>query len=133
VIPFNYALVGDRVASAPQTGTDRQGLALWKLDRPLRVSTITSGLLPNGDVDYQAALSVYGCRSGTFDLVFLVKQPQTVRVFLDGRLARRATFGSATTWHLQLTVPPVAGTGRICRMRVLAGALLGTTRFAFER
>jgi hypothetical protein len=133
VIPFNYALVGDRVASAPQTGTDRQGLALWKLDRPLRVSTITSGLLPNGDVDYQAALSVYGCRSGTFDLVFLVKEPQTVRVFLDGRLARRATFGSATTWHLQLTVPPVAGTGRICRMRVLAGALLGTTRFAFAR
>jgi hypothetical protein len=133
VIPVNYTLVGEQVASAPQVGTDRQGLGLWRLEQPLRLSTITTGLLPNGDVDYQAALRVYGCRSGTFDLVFLVKEPQTVRVFLDGRLARRTTFAAATTWRLRLPVAAAVGTSRICTMRVLPGGLLGTTRFAFER
>jgi hypothetical protein len=133
VIPVNYTLVGEQVASAPQLGTDRQGLGLWNVEPPLRLSTITTGLLPNGDVDYQAALRVYGCRSGSFDLVFLVKEPQTVRVFLDGRLARKAGFGSPTTWRLKLPVAPVARSSRICTMKVLPGGLLGTTRFAFDR
>jgi hypothetical protein len=133
VIPVNYALVGEQVASAPQMGTDRQGLALWKLEQPLRLSTITSGLLPNGDVDYQAALSVYGCRTGAFDAVFLVKQPQTVRVFLDGRVARRRTFAAATTWRLVLPVRHASTASRICTMKVVPAGLLGTTKFAFDR
>ncbi len=134
VAPVNYTLIGAEVGSSPQFGTDRQGLGLWKIVPPLRLSTITTGLLPNGDVDRVAVLNVYGCRAGEFDLVMLVKQPQSVRVVLDGRLARRVVFPSATTWHLTLTVnPTAAGSNRICRLRVLPSGLLGTTRFAFDR
>jgi len=134
VAPVNYTLIGAEVGSSPQFGTDRQGLGLWKIVPPLRLSTITTGLLPNGDVDRVAVLNVYGCRSGVFDLVMLVKQPQSVRVVLDGRLARRAAFTSPTTWHLTLTISPTAvGSNRICRLRVLPSGLLGTTRFAFNR
>jgi hypothetical protein len=134
VAPVNYTLIGAEVGSSPQFGTDRQGLGLWKSVPPLRLSTITTGLLPNGDVDRVAVLNVYGCRSGVFDLVMLVKQPQSVRVVLDGRLARRAAFTSPTTWHLTLTISPTAvGSNRICRLRVLPSGLLGTTRFAFNR
>jgi hypothetical protein len=133
VVPVNYALVGAQVATAPQTGTDRDGLGLWRLDPPLRLSTITTGLFPNGDVDTEAALAVYGCRSGAFDLVFLVKQPQTVRIFLDGRPALRKAFGAPTTWRLRLPVPPAANASRICTVKVLPTGLLGTTRFAFDR
>jgi hypothetical protein len=134
VAPVNYTLIGAEVGSSPQFGTDRQGLGLWKSVPPLRLSTITTGLLPNGDVDRVAVLNVYGCRSGVFDLVMLVKQPQSVRVVLDGRLARRAAFTSPTTWHLTLTISPTAvGSNRICRLRVLPSGLLGTTRFAFKR
>jgi hypothetical protein len=134
VAPVNYAFAGEEVATAAQFGTDRQGLGLWKIVPPLRLSTITTGLLPNGDIDRVAVLNVYGCRSGMFDLVMLVKQPQSVRVVLDGRLVRRATFSSPTTWHVRLTISPSAlGSSRICRLSVHPAALLGTTRFAFNR
>jgi hypothetical protein len=133
VIPLEYALVGTRVASAPQLGTDRPGLGLWRLAPPLRLSTITSGLLPNGDVDGRAALAAYGCRTGAFELVLLVKEPQTVRVFLDGRLARSRTFRVPAVWRLRLAVPPSRGAARICRLGVGSDGLLGTTRFAFAR
>jgi hypothetical protein len=134
VVPVNYALVGEQVASAPQFGTDRQGLGLWKIDLPLRLSTITTGLFPNGDVDRVAVLNVYGCRSGAFDLVMLVKQPQTARVVLDGRIIRRRVFTSATTWRLRLPVGATSlGSRRICRVKVIPSGLLGTTRFAFDR
>jgi hypothetical protein len=133
VIPLEYALVGTKVASAPQLGTDRTGLGLWRLAPPLRLSTITSGLLPNGDVDGRAALAAYGCRAGSFEAVLLVKEPQTVRIFLDGRVARSRTFRTPTVWRMRLAVQPSSGADRICRLGVGSDGLLGTTRFAFVR
>ena len=67
VVPLHIALRGEKVAEARQVGTDRQGLGLWRLDRPLRLDTITSGLFENGDVDREATLTAYDCRAGTFD------------------------------------------------------------------
>ncbi len=132
VAPLQYAFRGERIADAPQFGTDRQGLGLWRLEQPLRLSTVTSGLFENGDVDREATLTAYGCDAGTFDAVLLVKEPQTVRVFLDGRLVARQAFETPTTWHP--SVPVVAGSAdRVCKLRVVPGALLGTTRFAFDR
>jgi hypothetical protein len=134
VAPVNYAFVGEQVASAPQFGTDRQGLGLWKIDPPLRLSTITTGLLPNGDVDRIAVLNVYGCRSGVFDVVVLVKQAQTIRIEIDGRPAQRIEFATPTSSHLQYPIHVSAhGSDRICRLRLRPGGLLGTTRFAFDR
>jgi hypothetical protein len=134
VVPVNYALVGDEVASAAQFGTDRQGLGLWRIVPPLRLSTITTGLYPNGDVDRIAVLNVYGCRSGVFDVVMLIKQPQTVSVVIDGRLAQRIEFASPTTSHLQFAIHPTSlGSRRICRLQIRPSGLLGTTRFAFDR
>jgi hypothetical protein len=134
VAPVNYAFAGTEIASAPQVGTDRQGLGLWKLDPPLRLSTITSGLMPNGDVDGVAVLNVYGCDSGVFDVVLLAKQPQTVRVVVNGRLARRIAFTTPTVSHLRFAISPSAlGNRRICRLELHPSGLLGTTRLAFDR
>jgi hypothetical protein len=132
VVPLHMALRGTRVVEAPQFGTDRQGLGLWRLEPPLRLSTITSGLFPNGDVDREAALTVYDCRDGTFDAVLLVKEPQTVRVLLDGRRVESERFETATTWHVTVPVA-AAATARVCKLRIVPGALLGSTRLAFER
>ena len=132
VVPLHIALRGEKVAEAPQLGTDRQGLGLWRLDRPLRLDTITSGLFENGDVDREATLTAYDCRTGAFDAELLVKAPQTVSVFLDGRLVRRQSFPGPTTSHLRVPVPP-SPAPRVCKLRIASDALLGTTRFAFDR
>jgi len=132
VVPLNMALRGEQVGEARQVGTDRQGLGLWRLDPPLRLDTITSGLFENGDVDHEAALTAYDCRDGSFAADLLVKQPQTVRVFLDGRLVGRKEFPAATVWHVRLPVPR-AKAPRTCKLRIASDGLLGTTRFAFDR
>jgi hypothetical protein len=130
--PVGHAFRGERVASSPQLGTDRQGLELWRLDRPLRLSTITSGLFPNGDVDREASLTAYDCEGGTFDAVLLVKEPQTVRVFLDGRPVETERFDATATWPVRVPVPAGTGPGP-CKLRIVGSGLVGTTRFAFER
>jgi hypothetical protein len=129
VVPLHIALRGERVAEAPQSGTDRPGLALWRLEEPLRVSTITSGLFPNGDVDREATLMTYDCGGGTFVATLLVKEPQTVRVFLDGRQAYAETFAGPTT--KELTIP--ASADGICKLKVTSNGLLAATRLGFER
>jgi hypothetical protein len=126
------AFRGERVAGAPQLGTDREGLELWRLERPLRLSTVTSGLFANGDVDREATLMAYDCEGGAFEAVLLVKEPQTVHVLLDGRPVERRAFPGAETWRLRVPVPQGTGAGP-CRLRVVPTGLLGTTRFAFER
>jgi hypothetical protein len=132
VVPLHYSLRGERIATAPQFGTDRQGLGLWRVEPPLRLSTITSGLYENGDVAGEATLTAYDCRSGTFDAALLVKEPQTVKVFLDGRVVLSHAFPTATTWHPQVPVP-ATDVERICKLKVVSNGLLGTTRFAFDR
>ena len=132
-MPLHIALRGEKVAEARQVGTDRQGLGLWRLDRPLRLDTITSGLFENGDVDREATLTAYDCRAGTFDAQLLVKEPQTVSVFLDGRLVTTGDVRRPPrTWHPQI---PVATTSRdkVCKLKVVSDGLLGTTRLAFDR
>jgi hypothetical protein len=132
VAPLHIALRGERIAEAPQVGTDRRGLGLWRLERPLRLDTITSGLFENGDVDREASLTVFDCRSGAFDVRLLVKAPQTVRVFLDDRLVKEEAFAGPTTSGVQVTVSP-SPRPRTCKLRIVSDGLLGTTRFAFAR
>jgi hypothetical protein len=128
VAPLQIALRGEKVAEARQVGTDRQGLGLWRLDRPLRLDTITSGLFENGDVDREASLTAWDCR-GAFLATLLVKQPQTVRVFLNERPIASRTFAATDTWRLRV---PAKSSGP-CKLRVVPSGLLGTTQFAFER
>jgi hypothetical protein len=128
VVPLHIALRGEKVAESPQVGTDRRGLGLWRLDRPLRLDTITSGLFENGDVDREASLTAYDCR-GAFDATLLVKEPQTIHVFVNGRPLAPRTFASTDTWRLRIPV----GRDGACKLRVVPGGLLGTTRFSFDR
>ena len=91
VIAENYQLAGQPLATAPQLGTDRYGFTLWQVDKPLRVSTVRFGLLPNGDIDpaqglTDAGLITYACGSGSFKLALFVKEPETIRILLDNRV-----------------------------------------------
>jgi hypothetical protein len=131
VVPLHIALRGEKVSESPQIGTDRRGLGLWRLDRPLRLDTITSGLFENGDVDREASLTAYDCR-GTFEVDLLVKAPQTVSVFVNGRLVDRRRYEGTTTAHVREPARAENADGT-CKLRVVSDGLLGTTRFAFVR
>jgi hypothetical protein len=129
---FTYR--GTPIATTPLTGGDRQGLILWRLEQPFRLSTIVTGLEPYGQLLPTASLHVYGCASGSFHAVLLVKQQETIRVTLDGRLVRTAAFAQPGVAHVDVPVPAsAAGENRICVFKVSSDGLLAATQFEFDR
>ena len=137
VAPQPYLLVGKPIAYSPKNA-DQSGLALWKVALPLRVSEITFGLEDNGDIDPAAGDTVggataYDCRHGGFALTLLVKEPETIRIELDGRTVRTGVFPGATTWSLNVPVRDGVGArARTCRLEIRPSGLTGTTQLAFR-
>ncbi len=126
-------LRGDKVAQITQQGLTQAGLALWRLDRPLRVLSRISGLQPNGDIygPGQGDLLVYACNNGTFSVTMIVKEAQVVDIRIDGRTVRHLDFPSPTTWHGDF--PVTEHGGGTCTLELAPTRLLGTTVFTFAR
>ena len=127
-----HAFVGTPVAHLAQNGLDVTGLTLWRLDPPARLSTITRGILPNGDMTEPGRLTVYDCAGGRLELTLLPKSTHIVTVLLDGRVALRAVIGGLEYWNGTVPVPR-APTPRVCHFTIEGQTLLGSTRVAFVR
>jgi hypothetical protein len=126
-------LAAEKVKQIKQHGLTQEGLTLWRVDPPLRFLTWKTGIQPNGDVSatHTARLRAYSCKRGIFRLTMIVKQPETVEIRVNGRLARRLTFRvPIPSWHGEF---PVDGRGGECTLEVTPTGLLGTTVFEFDR
>jgi hypothetical protein len=90
-------------------------------------------LQPNGDIygPTTGALTVYDCRSGTFRVTLIVKQPGPVDIKVNGRVIKHLDFKAAQpSWHGEL---PIRAPGGRCVIEVQQFGLIGTTQFAFDR
>jgi hypothetical protein len=132
-----YSFAGRMVAFLGQPGTPSGGVALWRVDRPLRLTSRATGLSPNGDIapGGDAQIVAYGCPAGAFRLTLLVKGPQAVTILRNGAFYRRLTFASTETWHgsVPTELPPGGARGRnACTLDVQPTGLLGTTVFQVQ-
>jgi Dolichyl-phosphate-mannose-protein mannosyltransferase len=127
-----HTFIGTPVAHLAQNGLDVTGLTLWRLDPPARLSTVTHGILPNGDMTEPGRLTVYDCAGGQLQLTLLPKSTRVVTVLLDGRVASRATIGGLEYWNGTVSVPR-SPTPRVCHFTIQGQTLLGSTRVAFVR
>ncbi len=137
VVSTKLTLVGREVAQIAQQGLRQGGLALWQVAPPLRISTWTTGTQWNGDIfpPDRAQVAAFGCANGRFRLMLLIKQPESVRLFLDGRLVRRLSFPSpepGAVWRGTVAVSSHTR-ARPCFLQIAPSGLLGTTELAFER
>jgi hypothetical protein len=126
-------LVGEKVKGVKQQGLTQAGLRLWRVERPLRFRDQISGLQVNGDIfaTITGRIDSYGCHKGTYRLTLIPKQPQTVEIRVNGRLARRLEFrDAAPSWHGDFAVD---GLGGECTLEVTPTGLLGTTVFQLDR
>ncbi|NUR78275.1 MAG: hypothetical protein HOQ28_18550 [Thermoleophilia bacterium] len=112
-------------------GIDLEGLTLWQLDGPPRLSMVTTGVLPNGDMTGPARLTVYGCAGGALHLTLLPKATNVVTVSLDGRTVLRERIAGRLSWSGSVPVP--AAHRGLCRFRIRGGLLLGSTVRSFAR
>jgi hypothetical protein len=137
VISTKFTLIGQSVAQIAQQGLRQGGLALWRVSPPLRISTWTTGAQGNGDIfaTDRAQIAAFDCTKGQFRLTFLIKEPETIDLRLDGRLVKRLSFPSPPAGAVWRGTVPVSShtASRPCFLQIAPSGLLGTTVLAFER
>jgi hypothetical protein len=124
-----YTFFGKPVAQHVR-GADLESLTAWRLSLPPRLSTVTTGFLPNGDLVGRGTVTVYDCAGGKLELTLLPKETNVVRVTLDGMQVLRRRIGGLS-WHGVVPVP--ASHASTCHFSIRGGPLLGSTVIAFER
>jgi hypothetical protein len=125
-----YTFFGTPVAHHAR-GVDLEALTLWRLAAPPRLSTVTTGFLPNGDLVGTGTITVYACAGGSLALTLLPKATDVVRATLDGAQVLRRRIAGLESWHGSIPVP--ASHKGSCRFTIRGGPLLGSTLLAFER
>jgi hypothetical protein len=124
-----FAFVGTPVAHHAR-GVDLEAVTLWRLTGPPRLSTITTGVLPNGDIVAPANITAYGCAGGRLELTLLPKATKVVTVSLDGKPVFRRRISGLPSWHGSIPVP--RSHRGLCWFTIRGGALLGSTVRTFE-
>ncbi|MBA3329571.1 MAG: glycosyltransferase family 39 protein [Actinobacteria bacterium] len=135
VASASHTFVGTPVARIQQRDLDQAGLVLWRLRKPMRLSSVVTGVRPDGDMYEPARLRAYDCGGGELRLTLIAKSSTRVELRRDGALLRTLAFRSPSDFWIG-TVPgpprdpahPVA-----CLFEVRGNSLLGSTRFEFGR
>ncbi len=124
-------LAGEKVADVAQPGLTQRGLALWKLDGPLRLVSQTSAVQLNGDIYGPNAgkVEAWDCH-GAFRYTIFAKENQTVDIRVDGKLVQRLDLKTDESSHGSV---PVDRPGTRCTLEVVPSHLLGTTDLGFDR
>ena len=135
----NLVFVGTQAARIDQVGIEQAGLGLWRVERPLRLLSRTTGVQANGDIfaTGQGRVTAYGCRRGVFALTLLVKEAETIEIRLNGRPYRRLNFSAGPppeggVWRGTVPTPPDANGHGICTLDLVPSGLLGTTVFQYQ-
>ena len=119
-------LAGERIATAPLS-TDLPGLALWRIERPVRVRTWREGFQPNGDILGAAYVTVYGCGPGRLELTLLGKQGEPVELSANAIPRDRITVPGGEVWQGSIASPPDADGETKCVFGISSPGLIGST------
>src|SRR5918996_5786161 len=128
------SFVGDQLASIPAS-FEQPGMAMWRVDPPLRVSRRLVGLRPNGDLHggERALVRVFSCGPGSLELTLLGKEGFPTRILLDGRVVAQRAIPPEGVWRPSIPTPPTADGSRSCLYRIETDGLIGSTRVDFVR
>ena len=132
--PTGTSIVGEELASLPAS-FEQAGMALWRVEPPLRMSRRVTGLKPNGDLygDEAARIEVFGCEPGELQLTLLGKQGLPTRIRLGETVLAERAIPPDVVWRVAVPAPEGAdGTGR-CVYVLETDGLVGSTRIDFVR
>lgn len=132
VAPAELELVGSRIAVGPRS-TDLSGLAIWRVELPLRLHAWRTGVLPNGDIGGEAQVTVYRCPPGRFELTLFGKEGGTVEIRRDGLTVARRELPPGAVWDDAIAAPPGADGSTTCDFDVVSEGLVGSTKLVFVR
>jgi hypothetical protein len=104
--PQGFHFRGHRLATAT-----RIGVSLWQVDAPPRIRTWAEGLQPNGDVlqGGVATLDVFDCGRGTFHLVAVGRDNETLQLSQNGDPVAKTQLWLEGVWEQTIVTPPSTG------------------------
>jgi hypothetical protein len=104
--PNGFQFTGRRLVTAKALG-----LSLWQLDDPPRVRTWAQGLKPNGDIAEGgvATLDVFDCTRGTFHVVAIGRDNETLQLSQDGNPIAQTQLWLQGVWEHTVRTPHAAG------------------------
>ena len=132
VAPAELELAGERIAQAPRS-TDQAGLALWRAEAPLRLSTWRTGVQPNGDILGRAEITAYRCGGGRLELTLLGKQGTPLELRANGLTVGRPEIAADEVWNGTIYAPADADRNSTCVFELVSPGLIGSTRLEFAR
>jgi hypothetical protein len=133
VAPTSLTLFGSKLAEIRLQDTLDAGLVLWRTDGPVRLSTVTAGVLANGDFTNTASLTVYGCRRGRLEATLLGKSGNPLELRLDGITRGDVELPSGSVWRGSIEAQPYASEDGVCFFELVSEGLVGSTRLEFVR
>jgi hypothetical protein len=129
-LPYLVAPSGFRFRGRPVAREPLLGVTLWRLRLPARVRTWAQGVGPGGELaGGEATLDVFDCSRGTFHLVAVGQDQETLQLFEDGNPVARTRLWPGGTWEQTVATPAAAG-GR-CTFAVTSSSLVRLARFAW--
>ena len=125
--PQGFHFRGRRISHAP-----RLGLSLWGVSSPPRLRTWVQGAQQNGDVlqGGVATLDVFDCGRGTFHLIAVGRDNETVQLSRDGNPVATKTLWPDGVWE-QTIDTPAADEGRQCSFSLSTTSLVHLATFGW--
>jgi hypothetical protein len=132
--PTGTSLVGDEIATMPPS-FEQAGMALWRVEPPLRVSRRIVGLRPNGDLygNEAARIDVFSCGRGELQLTLLGKQGLPTRIRLGRKVLAERAIRPGGVWRVAVPTPKDADGSGKCVYVLETDGLIGSTRIDFVR
>jgi len=122
--------VGEPVASITQP-IDGSTLTLWRVDQPLRLRLLRTGLLPNGDFSGHAQVDVFDCGPGRLGVTVLGKDGSAVTVGAPGVPSQTVAPKAGIGAHVDIPAPTNTGGASRCTFTLDTPGLAGTTVIDF--
>jgi hypothetical protein len=134
VSPTGTSIIGEEIATLPAS-FEQPGMALYRVEPPLRLSRRIVGLRPNGDLHgtETARIRVFACGSGRLELTLLGKEGRSTRILHDGEVVAERAIQPGSVWRPAIPAPPGADSSRHCDYLLETDGLIGSTRIDFVR
>ena len=132
--PAGTSIIGEEIATMPAS-FEQTGMALYRVEPPLRVSRRIVGLRPNGDLhgEETARIRVFACGPGALELTLLGKEGRPTRVLRDGEVVAERAIPPGGVWRPSIPAPAGADGARHCDFLLDTDGLIGSTRIDFVR
>ena len=131
VAPTTYTLDAEKVAERPAGDSETYGLAVWRVDGPIRVLTTIDGFLPNGDFGGLAHVTVYGCQPGALQVTILGKSGDPILARVDGVVAAQLETPAEESATHSIPAPPNADGTRVCVFELDNPGFAGSTTITY--